>query len=258
MNIHNLYITKKYDQFRRRVITESSFAFKILDFDFQKNDIVSVIIKKENDSDDSSLICQLKQSIQDENQFVFYFPFNERDFFQFQVIIERDDEKIAESAIQLMKFEGVVFNDDAILSDPNYPVVLDLMMRLEDIQLTIREQVDIAIRNNEDFSALLAEELVTNIINSVHQSTEDFKNEQVQEINQHLENTTQEIEDFKNEQKSEIDTHFEEAKEGINNIINSLSNLLDNFFNEEEVEVQQVNKEKLALYEELFEEKEGE
>ena len=242
MNVYSIYLKKDYDQFRRRIITESSFALRIEDFDIQENDKVLMIIKKENDSNSNAVVCELKQknvtqynqliqAVEEEQRFIYHFNFNERTFYEFKIVVERDEEVVEESALNYFRYEGIVWNDDAILSDPQFPVLQEMLLRLESAKDNINEAVNKEIRNSEVFGMIVQDEL-----DMIHQEISDFKIAKNKEMDNYVRLKDTQIDEYIQTKNTEIDNYYNDAKADIDELMITLNNLLDNFIADEEGE----------------------
>ena len=242
MNVYSIYLKKDYDQFRRRIITESSFALRIEDFDIQENDKVLMIIKKENDSNSNAVVCELKQknvtqynqliqAVEEEQRFIYHFNFNERTFYEFKIVIERDEEVVEESALNYFKYDGIVWNDDAILSDPQFPVLQEMLLRLESAKDIINEAINEEIRNSEVFEMKVQDEL-----NEIHSEITDFKQDKNKEMDNYIKLKDTQIDEYIQSKNQEIDNYYNDTKADIDELMITLNNLLDNFIADEEGE----------------------
>lgn len=223
MFVYKFFIHRDYNQFSDRVIAESSFNLKIMDYQFQNNERVKIKIKEENDSDSNIAEFYLRKGT--DNQFIVDFPFNKRGTFEFTLQIEnRNGEILEKSAINTFKYEGSIYNESLITGSAEWGIIQDLLRRLDEPKQFVQKELETLV-NNSDFASI-ANEFVEN----KEEELNDFIEEKKEEISQFVEEKGEKIDNH----LKIIDGYLDEAQDKIDTLLSDINSLLDIFIKEGE------------------------
>lgn len=218
MQVYKFYITKDYDQFNKKTITESSFVLNIVDYEFNYDDTfgekIRVKLKEVNDSDKNTIEFYLRKT---RNSFIFDFPFNHRGEFEFTLEVMDNKKNILEkSAVNTFRYEGAIYNEELIYGSAEWGVIQELLRRLNEPRKFVEEEVTFVL-DNLDFHVL-----IQNLLNQKEEEIDEFLNEKEEEIDEY---------------KKEIDNSLVRNQLQIDEILDDLNELFDIFLpNKEEGE----------------------
>lgn len=127
---YKFYLKKDYDMFRNRIIATNSIAFKICDYTLAKDEQMFMELKEINDVDEDKVYIQMRKK--DDNIYVADLLCNKLETYQFRIFTKMpdSDEILEQSAINTFKYEGVIFNEEAIENTSQWGVIQTTLHRL--------------------------------------------------------------------------------------------------------------------------------
>ena len=128
---YKFYLKKDYDQFRSRIIATNSIAFKICDYTLAEDEQMFMELKEINNVDEDKVYIQMRKK--DDNIYVADLLCNKLETYQFRIFTKMPNSDIIleQSAINTFKYEGVIFNEEAIENTAQWGVIQTTLHRLE-------------------------------------------------------------------------------------------------------------------------------
>ena len=234
---YKFYLKKDYDQFRNRIIATNSIAFKICDYTLAEDEQMFMELKEINDVDEDKVYIQMRKK--DDNIYVADLLCNKLETYQFRIFTKMPNSDIIleQSAINIFKYEGVIFNEEAIENTAQWGVIQTTLHRLEDLDVMINEYIE-----NSDFAKEVDSFISENqneINNFIAENRTKISNK-IDEMQSNVDRMREDIDNSISNSQTQINNKIGEMKTQTDNKMTEIQTQMDNFIAENQAQVDDI------------------
>ena len=234
---YKFYLKKDYDMFKNRIIASNTIVFKICDYTLSEGEKIYFALKEHNDVDEDEVYIEMRRK--SENEFVADLLCNKQELYEFRIFTKmpNSDVILEQSAINTFKYEGVIFNEEAIENTAQWGVIQTTLHRLEDLDVMINEYIE-----NSDF----AKEVNTfisenkNEINNFIAENRTKINNKIDEMQSNVDRMREDIDNSIAENQIKVDNKIDEMKTQTDNKMIEIQTQMDDFIAENQAQVDDI------------------
>ena len=231
------YLKKDYNQLRNRIIAQNTITFTFCDYTPAEGETVYFAIKEQNDVDEDETYLRMRKK--DDNIYVADLLCNKLETYQFRIFTKMPNSDIIleQSAINIFKYEGVIFNEEAIENTAQWGVIQTTLHRLEDLDVMINEYIE-----NSDFAKEVDSFISENqneINNFIAENRTKISNK-IDEMQSNVDRMREDIDNSISNSQTQINNKIGEMKTQTDNKMTEIQTQMDNFIAENQAQVDDI------------------